>query len=59
MWHNTFRGTLPWYHNVLYNYSVLDIISRPLSAKSYLDRVSQLGRLRREWYASESVAEFG
>jgi glycine/D-amino acid oxidase-like deaminating enzyme len=59
MWHNTFRGILPWYHNVLYNYSVLDMISRPLSEKSYLDRVSQLGLLRGKWYASESVAEFG
>ena len=38
MWHNTFRGMLPWYHNILYNYSVLDMISRPLSEKSYLDR---------------------
>jgi uncharacterized protein with NAD-binding domain and iron-sulfur cluster len=59
MWHNTFRGILPWYHNVLYNYSVLDMISRPLSQRSYLDRVSQLGLLRGKWYASESVAEFG
>jgi uncharacterized protein with NAD-binding domain and iron-sulfur cluster len=59
IWHNTFHGILPWYHNVLYNYSVLDMISRPLSEKSYLDRVSQLGLLRGKWYASESVAEFG
>ena len=59
MWHNTFRGILPWYHNVLYNYSVLDMISRPLTEKSYLDRVSQLGLLRGKWYASESVAVFG
>lgn len=57
--HNTFRGILPWYHNVLYNYAVLDMISRPLSEKSYLDRVSQIGLLRGKWYASESVAEFG
>ena len=59
MWHNTFRGILPWYHNVLYNYSVLDMISRPLSEKSYLDRVSQIGLVRGKWYSSESVAEFG
>ena len=59
MWHNTFRGMLPWYHNVLYNYSVLDMISRPLSEKSYLDRVSQIGLVRGKWYSSESVAEFG
>ena len=22
LWHNTFHGLLPWYHNLLYNYSV-------------------------------------
>lgn len=59
IWHNTFHGILPWYHNILYNYSVLDMISRPLSQRSYLDRVSQIGLLRGKWYASESVAEFG
>ena len=59
IWHNTFRGMLPWYHNILYNYSVLDMISRPLSEKSYLDRVSQIGLVRGKWYSSESVAEFG
>jgi zeta-carotene desaturase len=59
VWHNTFYGLLPWYHNVLYNYSVLDIISRPLSDKSFLDRVSQIGLIRGKWYTSESVAELG
>jgi protoporphyrinogen oxidase len=57
--HNTFHGVLPWYHNVLYSYSVLDMISRPLSEKSFLDRVSQIGLIRGKWYTSESVAEFG
>ena len=57
MWHNTFHGLLPWYHNILFFYSVLDIISRPLSEKSFLDRVSQIGLLRGKWYISESVAE--
>ena len=57
--HNTFRGILPWFHNVLYSYSVLDMISRPLSEKSFLDRVSQIGLIRGRWYTSESVAEFG
>jgi uncharacterized protein with NAD-binding domain and iron-sulfur cluster len=57
--HNTFRGILPWYHNVLYSYSVLDMISRPLSQKSFLDHVSQIGLIRGKWYTSESVAEFG
>lgn len=57
--YNTFHGLLPWYHNILYLYSVLDMISRPLSEKSFLDRVSQIGLIREKWYTSESVAELG
>lgn len=59
MWHYIFNGLLPWYHNILYIYSVLDMISRPLSEKRFLDRVSQIGLLRGKWYTSESVAEMG
>jgi zeta-carotene desaturase len=59
VWHNTFHGLLPWYHNILYFYSVLDMISRPLSDKRFLDRVSQIGLVRGKWYASESVGELG
>lgn len=59
VWHNTFHGLLPWYHNLLYFYSVLDMISRPLSDKSFLDRVSQIGLIRGKWFTSESVAEMG
>jgi len=59
VWYNTFHGILPWYHNVLFFYSVLDMISRPLSAKLFLDHVSQVGLLRGKWYASESVAQLG
>jgi uncharacterized protein with NAD-binding domain and iron-sulfur cluster len=59
MWHYIFNGLLPWYHNILYVYSVLDMISRPLSEKSFLDRVSQIGLMRGKWYTSESVAEMG
>lgn len=59
MWHNTFKGLLPWYHNILYFYSVLDMLSRPLSEKSFLDRVSQVGLIRGKWFTSESVAEIG
>src|SRR5687768_7982959 len=55
--HNVFKGLLPWYHNVLYFYHVLDMISRPLSEKSILDRVSQIGLMRGKWFVSESVAE--
>ena len=59
LWHYIFNGLLPWYHNILYIYSVLDMISRPLSEKSFLDRVSQIGLIRGKWYTSESVAEMG
>jgi len=59
MWHYIFNGLLPWYHNILYIYSVLDMISRPLSEKKFLDRVSQIGLIRGKWYTSESVAEMG
>jgi protoporphyrinogen oxidase len=59
MWHNIFKGLLPWYHNILFYYSVLDMISRPLSEKSFLDRVSQMGLIRGKWYTSESVAQLG
>ena len=59
LWHYLFNGLLPWYHNLLYIYSVLDMISRPLSDKKFLDRVSQIGLIRGKWYTSESVAEMG
>jgi len=59
MWHFIIKGILPWYHNILYIYSVLDMISRPLSDKRFLDRVSQIGLIRGKWYTSESVAEMG
>jgi hypothetical protein len=59
MWHYIVHGLLPWYHNLLYIYSVLDMISRPLSEKRFLDRVSQIGLIRGKWYTSESVAEMG
>ena len=59
IWHYIFNGLLPWYHNILYFYSVLDMISRPLSEKRFLDRVSQIGLIRGKWYTSESVAEMG
>ena len=59
MWHYIFHGLLPWYHNLLYIYSVLDMISRPLSDKKFLDRVSQIGLIRGKWYTSESIVEMG
>jgi hypothetical protein len=59
MWHYIFHGLLPWYHNLLYVYSVVDMLSRPLSDKSLLDHVSQIGLIRGKWYTSESVAEMG
>ena len=59
MWHYVFHGLLPWYHNLLYIYSVLDMLSRPLSDKKFLDRVSQIGLIRGKWYTSESIVEMG
>jgi hypothetical protein len=59
LWNFLTHGLLPWYHNMLYMYSVLDMISRPLSDKRFLDRVSQIGLIRGKWYTSESVAELG
>jgi len=59
VWHYIFTGLLPWYHNILYLYSVLDMISRPLSEKRRLDQVSQIGLIRGKWYTSESLAEMG
>ncbi len=59
IWHNTVNGLLPWYHNVLYFYSVLDMLSRPLSQKRFLDRVSQIGLMRGRWFSSESIAQLG
>ena len=44
MWNYFFHGLLPWYHILLYIYSVLDIFSRPLSEKRFLDRRLDLGR---------------
>jgi hypothetical protein len=35
------------------------MISRPLSEKSFVDRVSLIGLIRAKWYTSESVAEMG
>jgi uncharacterized protein with NAD-binding domain and iron-sulfur cluster len=57
VFHNIFRGLLPWYHNVLYFYSVIDMLSRPLSETRLLDHVSHIGLMRGKWYVSESVAE--
>ena len=59
LFHYVFNGLLPWYHNLLYIYSVLDMLSRPLSDKKHLDKVSQIGLIRGKWYTSESVAEMG
>lgn len=56
VWYNTFHSLLPWYQQILYDYSVLDMISRPLSEKTFLDRVSQVGLFRGKWYSSEAVA---
>ena len=57
IWHNVRRGILPWYHTVLFFGFTLDMISRPLSDKRLLDRVSQIGLMRQAWYVTDEVAE--
>jgi len=57
VWHDTFRGILPWYETLLFSYFTLDMISRPLSQKRLLDRVSTVGLMRQAWYMTERVAE--
>jgi hypothetical protein len=57
IWHNVRRGILPWYHTVLFFGFTLDMISRPLSDKRLLDRVSQIGLMRQAWYVTNEVAE--
>ncbi len=59
IWHDMFRGIVPWYHMALSFYSVIDIASRPLSEKRMLDQVSHVGLLRGKWYISDTVAELG
>jgi len=55
--HDTFHGILPWYETVLFSYFVLDMVSRSLSQKRLLDRVSTVGLMRQAWYMTERVAE--
>lgn len=54
--HDTFRNILPWYHTTLYGYSVIDMLSQPLSRKTILDKISQLGLIRNRFYATEALA---
>jgi phytoene dehydrogenase-like protein len=54
--HDTFRNILPWYHTFLYGYSIVDMLSQPLSRKSILDKISQLGMIRDRFYATEALA---
>ncbi len=56
--HNTFRGPLPWWEGMLYQYFMLDLAGQPLRRKAFLDRVSETGLLYGRWYRSEGVAAF-
>jgi hypothetical protein len=56
--HNTFRGPLPWWESMLYQYFMLDLAGQPLRRKAFLDRISETGLLYGRWYRSEAVAEF-
>jgi phytoene dehydrogenase-like protein len=55
--HNVRHGILPWYQTVLFLGSTLDLISRSLSEKRLLDRISQIGVMRDAWFMTEEVAE--
>ena len=55
--HNVFRGLMPWYQTMLFGYSVIDMLSRPLSEAALLDRISQVGLMRAAWYVTDAVAE--
>jgi glycine/D-amino acid oxidase-like deaminating enzyme len=56
--HNTFRGPMPWWESMLYQYFMLDLAGQPLRRKAFLDRISETGLLFSRWYRSEYVAEF-
>jgi hypothetical protein len=58
MWHNIFNGLLPWYHNALYIYSVLDMISRPHSVDPG-DRCCADNGLARRKILTASSGRFG
>lgn len=58
LFHNTFRGPLPWHQSLLYQYFMLDLAGQPFSRRSWLDRVSETGLLYGRWYRTEAVARF-
>lgn len=55
--HNVFHGLLPWHQTLLFFGATLDLLSRSLSQKRLLDRISQIGVLREAWYITDEVAE--
>lgn len=55
--YNLTHGLLPWYQTVLFFAFTLDLMSKSLSDKRLLDRVSQIGLMRQAWYITEEVAE--
>jgi phytoene dehydrogenase-like protein len=55
---NTFRGPLPWWQAMLYQYFMLDLAGRSLDEDHVLDRISQIGLLNSRWYRDEAVAAF-
>lgn len=57
IWHNTVKGILPWYQTILFFGFTIDLLSKSLSNKKLLDRVSQIGLMREAWYVTEEVAE--
>lgn len=55
--HNLRHGILPWYQTILFLGSTVDLLSRSLSEKRLLDRISQIGVMREAWFMTEEVAE--
>src|SRR5262249_39101828 len=55
---NTFRGPLPWWRSMLFQYFTLALAGQKLEEHHYLDRISELGLLYERWYRDEGVASF-
>ncbi len=55
--YNLGHGLLPWYQTLLFYNFTLDLISQDMSNKRLLDRVSEIGLMRKAWYVTEAVAE--
>lgn len=57
IYNDAFKGILPWYQTLLFLGTTVDLVSRSLSEKRLLDRISQVGVMREAWFITEQVAE--